>query len=87
MAGLIFIGLNIADAFLTKTGLALGASEINPLVATFGGNILIKGLIAAVVIFALCYFGKKKLLWHLNFAMLGVVLWNLAACTIMGIIY
>ncbi len=86
MAGLIFIGLNIADSFLTGLGFELGAREINPLPVLFGGSMLLKGLIAATIVFILYYFGKEKWLWYLNFAFFAVVLFNLGTCFIQGIV-
>jgi len=82
MAGLIFIGLNIADAFLTGLGFELGAREVNPLPVLFGGSMLVKGLIAATIVFILYFFGKEKVLWYLNFAFFAVILFNLGTCLV-----
>ena len=87
MAGLIFIGLNIADAFLTSLAFYLGAREVNPLPVLFGGSMLLKGLIAATIVFILYYFRKEKVLWYLNFVMFGVGVWNLVTCYIQDIMY
>jgi len=76
VSGLLFVGLNIVDAWLTKQLLAMGGRELNPIVITYGENMLIKGLIALAVVLLLIKFGKKKLLGGLNFCMLAVVLWN-----------
>ncbi|GAG98753.1 unnamed protein product [marine sediment metagenome] len=72
-----FVGLNILDAQLTGTALALGASELNPIAATgFGSSMLLKGLISLTVVIALLLFKRGKLLKPLNLGMLLVVLWN-----------
>lgn len=75
--GLIFIGLNVADAYLTKTTLLLGAVELNPAGALWG-DIVIKGLVAAAIVVGLYAWGKEKLLWLLCLVMLGICCWNLA---------
>jgi hypothetical protein len=80
MLAATFITLNILDAYLTKTALAVGAAELNPLVTPFGSSIIAKGLIALALVFILYYFGKERALGLLNLALLGVVLWNLAIC-------
>lgn len=84
MTALIFIGLSIADAHLTRVALELGAREANPLAGLFGENMLVKGVVAVVVVLALYLFGKERLLWYLNFAMFGVVLWNLVVCVMLN---
>lgn len=75
ISGLLFIGLNIADAWLTGQLLALGWQEINPIVKPYGPNLVIRGLLAVAIVVALVRFGKAKLLWVLNIAMSVVVLW------------
>ena len=74
----LFIGLNITDAYLTKMSLAAGAVEFNPLLTYIGSSIIIKGLLAAALVFILYYFGKERVLRSLNFMLFGLVLWNLA---------
>jgi hypothetical protein len=80
MPAAMFITLNILDAYLTKTALAVGAAEFNPVVTPFGSSLLAKGLIAMAVVFVLYYFGKERALCPLNLALLAVVLWNAAIC-------
>lgn len=75
-SAIAFVGLNVADAWLTKQALDIGSREANPIVAPYGDNMLIKGLLALAIVVALVKFGKSKLLWVLNIGMLGVVLWN-----------
>lgn len=76
--GLMFISLNIADAWLTKQVLAMGWQEINPIVRTYGTNMMVKGFLALAIALALVRFGKTKLLWTLNAFMSAVVLWHCA---------
>jgi len=75
----IFIGLNLADAYLTKTALALGAIELNP-IGVLWTSMVIKGLVALAVVVGLHFWGKEKLLLPLCLAMFGICCWNLAAC-------
>ena len=74
--GLLFVGLNVADAWLTKEHLAIGNYESNPLVVGYGSVVWFKGLLALVILIVLLGLGKAKLLWVLNVSMLSVVLWN-----------
>jgi len=84
----IFIGLNLCDAYLTKIALSIGASELNPLMTTWGSSLIVKGLAAAAIVLLLYAFQKGKFLWILNILLLGVVLWNLAMCAVidMGVV-
>ncbi|MBA7686044.1 hypothetical protein ES703_94479 [subsurface metagenome] len=75
-SGLVFIGLNIMDAWLTMEHLAIGNYEGNPLMTSYGSVVWFKALLAGVIVFLLIRFGKAKLLWVLNICMLAVVLWN-----------
>lgn len=75
IGGLLFIGLNIADAWLTNQVLEAGWHEINPVVSSYGTNMVIKGFLALAIVVALVRFGKTRLLWLLNIFMLAVVLW------------
>ncbi|GAH82256.1 unnamed protein product, partial [marine sediment metagenome] len=61
MAAILFIALNIADAYLTKTGISMGAVEGNPLAAYFGSSLIARGLIAAAIVIGFHLFGKEKL--------------------------
>ena len=74
----VFVALNIADAYLTKMSLMSGAVEINPLMAGIGSSMLSKGLIGVAIAVALYLFGKEGMLWLLNLALFGIVLWNSA---------
>ena len=76
----VFIGLNILDAWLTRTALGLGSQELNPLLGMgFGSSMLIKGLIAAGIVTALVLFKRDRLLKLLNFGMVAVCAWNALA--------
>ena len=83
MPAALFVTLNVVDAFLTKTALSMGAVEFNPVMATIGSNMLIKGGIALALAFLLYYFRQRRALWLLNIILFGVVLWNLSICFIM----
>ena len=83
MPAALFVGLNVVDAFLTKTALSLGAVEFNPLMASIGSNIFAKGAIALSLAFLLYYFRQRRMLWLLNVGLFAIVLWNLATCLIM----
>jgi len=85
MPAVAFVALNIADAYLTKISLAARAIEVNPLMAGIGSSVLFKGLIAVGLVCALYFFGKEKILWLLNFGLLGIVLWNSAAYLILDL--
>lgn len=74
----IFITLNIVDSYLTKMALQMGATEANPFMATIGSMWIAKGLLAIAFVLILYYFRKEKVLWLLNFLMIGVILWNSA---------
>jgi len=82
----IFVTLNIIDAYLTKMALALGAVELNPLMTSTGSSMITKGLIAIALVFILYYFAKERVLWPLNFGLVGIVLWNLAICWIAALV-
>lgn len=85
MPAVAFVALNIADAYLTKIGLAAGAIEVNPLMASLGSSMIIKGVIALVLVGALYLLGKERILSLLNFGLLGIILWNSATCLIMDL--
>ena len=86
MDEVLFVGLNMADAWLTKGALKLGAIELNPVTVGWGSNVIAKGTVAIIVILALYWFYKEKLLRPLNFVLFGVVLWNLATNMILRVI-
>lgn len=71
-----FVGLNLADAWLTKQLITAGGGEVNPLVSPYGSNLLIKGFLASAIALLLVRSGKSKLLLVLNWCMVAVVLWT-----------
>jgi hypothetical protein len=85
MAAIMFITLNLFDAYLTKVTLTMGAVEVNPLMTSIGGNILVKGLVAAALVLILYWFQKERVLWSLNFMFFGVILWNSAVYFILAL--
>ena len=75
--GIIFIELNIIDAQLTGVAIALGSSELNPIIgASYGSSIVFKATISFAIAFVLLWCKSGRLLKHLNFGMLGIVGWN-----------
>jgi hypothetical protein len=74
----LFILLNIVDAYLTKISLEIGAIEANPFMTHVGGVVIVKAAISLAMVFILYYYNKEKVLWLLNFLLLGVILWNSA---------
>lgn len=73
----IFIGLNILDAWLTGLALGFGNYELNPFLGVrFGSSFLVKGLISAGIVMALVLFKRGRLLKPLNVAMVLICAWN-----------
>jgi hypothetical protein len=83
MPATLFITLNVLDAYLTKSALAVGAMELNPMMTAIGSSMMVKGALALALVFLLYCFGKERTLWPLNLMLFGVVLWNLAVCGVM----
>jgi hypothetical protein len=76
----VFIVLNILDAWLTGIALGAGSYELNLFLgARFGSSILVKGLISAGIVTALVLFKRDRLLKLLNFGMVLVCAWNALA--------
>ena len=73
----VFIGLNILDAWLTRVALGLGSHELNPFLGVrFGSSLLVKGLIAVGIVMALVLFKRDRLLKLLNVGMVVICAWN-----------
>lgn len=72
----IFIGLNLADAWVTKQLLAHGGGEANVIASAYGSSLLIKGFLALAAVLLLVRLGKAKMLKVLNVCMVAVVLWT-----------
>ena len=85
MPAVIFIALNVMDAYSTKIALAVGAGELNALVGVAGSDVPAKGFLATAAVFFLYWFSKEKVLPLLNLMLFGVVLWNLAVYTILNL--
>jgi hypothetical protein len=85
MPAITFVALNMADAYLTKMSLMAGAIEVNPLMAGLGSSIITKGLIAAALVVALYFLGKERILWLLNYGLLGIILWNMVTYLIVDL--
>ena len=76
LQGLLFIFLNVADAWLTKQLIANGGAEANPIVDGYGASLTIKALLAVIIVAILGVTGKVRYLRLLNIGMLLVVLWT-----------
>jgi len=76
----VFIVLNILDAWLTGIALGAGNYELNPFLGMkFGSSMLVKGLISAGIVTALVLFKRGSLLKPLSLGMLLVCTWNCVA--------
>ena len=85
ISGLLFIGINVADAWLTTELLVRGGAEANWWRMLFDASVfsatnfmVIKALLATAVVLVLIRLGKGRLLWLLNVGISIVVLLNLA---------
>jgi hypothetical protein len=79
---LIFIILNEADIILTTLALYLGSTECNALLASLKSPAMMalgKAVLCLVVVFGLIAFKRQHLFKWINFGMLAVVIWNIAA--------
>jgi hypothetical protein len=73
----VFIGLNIVDAWMTGLAVGAGNYELNPFLGMrLGSSILVKGLISAGIVTALVLFKRGGLLKPLNLGMLLICAWN-----------
>lgn len=76
----VFPGLNAVDAWLTKSILSDGGWELNPLAASFGGNIFLKVVISLTLVLLLLRLKRGSgLIKILNWGMLVIVTWNFCA--------
>lgn len=73
---MIFVGLSIADAYLTQLVLAAGGVELNPLAVPFGSSMLARGLLAVAIVATISFAGRRHWLRPLNVLVLWVVVWN-----------
>ena len=87
MALRYWIALNAADAVLTAMGLALGATEANPVLNAFAlrlghpGMLFIKALFAIAVGGVLWERSKVRILTGMNYLMAAVVIYNMIVIT------
>ena len=73
----VFIGLNILDAWLTRVTLGLGGYELNFLIdIRFGSSMLLKGLSSFLIVIILVLFERGWLLKPLSIVMLLICTWN-----------
>jgi hypothetical protein len=73
----VFIGLNILDAWLTRVALGAGGYELNPFLGMrFGSSILVKGLSSFLIVIILVLFERGWLLRPLSILMLLICTWN-----------
>ena len=73
----VFIALNILDAWLTGLALGAGHYELNPFLSMrFGSNMLIKGLLSLLIVIGLILFRRGGLLKPLDLAMSLICAWN-----------
>lgn len=81
----VFIGLNILDAWLTGLALRAGNYELNPFLGMrFGSNMLVKGLISAGIVVALVLFKRDRLLKPLSLGMSLICTWNFVVVLMWG---
>ena len=73
---LVFIGLNIVDALITRWTIFCGGQEMFWWSASFNSVVTIKVLLASAIAFVLVRLGKERLLQLLNAGMVFVLLWN-----------
>lgn len=76
MAELIFIGLNVIDAYLLGMNLGLGVIEINPMVPPLAANAGARGLTAIAIIIIFYLIKKGNLLGWANLIIFGLISWH-----------
>jgi hypothetical protein len=73
----VFIGLNVMDAWLTGLALELGGYELNFIIdISFGSSMLLKGLVSFLTVILLVLVERGGLLKPLSIAMLLICTWN-----------
>jgi len=73
-----FLLLQLLDLLTTLAAFGVGASEVNPLVATFTVHFgQIRGVVMSKLIAVLLMLGVRQRLWIVNLVYLGVICWNL----------
>src|SRR4030042_2877458 len=78
MLDVLFVGLVVLDGFLTQKLLAIGATEANPnpFVLWSVDHLWVRVLIAIVIILALRFFNKWRVIQALCFIWLGICIYN-----------
>jgi len=79
---LLFIGLNVADAYLSGVGIRMGSHETLPWSQVFSSSMLAKGLVALAIVLGLYWFGREKSLWWMNIIVFGACAWNFSICSV-----
>ena len=73
----VFIGLNILDAWLTRVALGFGSYEFNPFIdIRLGNSMLVKGLVSFLIVIILVWVERGGLLKPLSIGMLLICIWN-----------
>jgi hypothetical protein len=73
----VFIGLNVMDAWLTGLALELGGYELNFIIDIgFGSSMLRKGLVSFLTVILLVLVERGGLLKPLSIVMLLICTWN-----------
>ena len=95
MAGIVFLLLSMADAFFTRYGLMLGATELNPFPSALLSNMAVRASYALVGVFFFHYFdiahtnkferciAGAKAIWAMNAGVGAVVVWNIIMCLVL----
>ncbi|MDD5510798.1 MAG: DUF5658 family protein [Dehalococcoidales bacterium] len=77
---ILFAGLNVLDAFITKLGLASGQfieGNPSPIAQHFGSNMLWRGIVAAIIMAVVVHFDQRGWVkWGLLIGMLCVVIYT-----------
>ncbi|MDO8568896.1 MAG: hypothetical protein Q7R57_09330 [Dehalococcoidales bacterium] len=76
-AAIALIGLNLADALLSRADLRVGEIQfVSPMVPPFEANLVARGLAAVVVIILLYLLKKGGWLWWVNTMIIGLICWR-----------
>ena len=89
LGDLLFVWLNVADAYLTKVAIDAGfgiEGNLSSVAQALGSNVLAKALLSVLVILLMRWLNKNWCLWLANLIMFGVVVWNAAVCFAMAMV-
>ena len=87
LGDLLFVWLNVADAYLTRVAIGAGfgiEGNLSPVAQALGSNVLAKALLSVLAILLMRWLNKNWCLWLANLVMLGVVVWNAEVCFAMA---